>query len=154
MARPRHDPARPLSHQWSVRLYPAEWTRLSALAAVFGVLPARILRRLVRELITGGPDYFPAEQAELVQTRQQLRAIGRNLNQLARAANQGQVLNAADVREALDACTAKMEAVHAVYQRAVDTAAHRTWEPLYREAGLPSPFGEEEDPPHALPRRR
>ena len=39
MARPRHDPDRPLSHHWSVRLYPAEWTRLSDLAAVFGVSP-------------------------------------------------------------------------------------------------------------------
>ena len=60
------------------------------LAEDIGQPPSRIIRRLIREALTGGPDYFN-DGVSLISAGciRELASIGRNLNQLSRAANQG-----------------------------------------------------------------
>lgn len=66
-----------------IRLREAEWAALQQFAAPLGQPPSRIIRRLIREAITSGPDYFTDELLGVARLSRELAAIGRNLNQLA-----------------------------------------------------------------------
>ena len=117
---------------------------LQALATAYGVPPSRIIRRLVREAINGGPDYFKDGVKEIRLMHVHLAAVGRNLNQLVRAANRGEPILNADVLRVVDVLRLQVAGIEAHYLKAVRAAAWRSWEPLYREAGLPSPFDQTE----------
>ena len=117
---------------------------LQALATAYGVPPSRIIRRLVREAINGGPDYFKDDVKEIRMMHVHLAAIGRNLNQLVRAANRGEPILNADVLRVVDVLRLDVTVIEDRYLKAVRAAAWRSWEPLYREAGLPSPFDQAE----------
>ena len=99
--------------------------------------PSRILRRLLREALTGGPDYFKDELVDLRRMCRELSAIGRNLNQLVRTANQGGAVDGADVRRVINAGLMQMEAVKELYGRAVRATVKRAVLPLSEVAGLP-----------------
>ena len=136
-----------LSDQLRFRAYPEEKEGLRQLADILGTTPSRIIRRLVREAINGGPDYFEDGRGDIRRMHYELMRIGRNLNQFARAVNRGERVMSGDLRRAFNACTVQTEAVKQVYFRAVQAAARRAWRPLYREVGLPSPFDAQEEPP-------
>ena len=116
---------------------------LQALATAYGVPPSRIIRRLVREAINGGPDYFQDDVKEIRMMHVHLAAVGRNLNQLVRAANRGEPLLNDEVLRVLDVLRLDVAGIQQHYFKTVRAAAWRSWEPLYREAGLPSPFDQD-----------
>ena len=139
MGRPNLKPSGVRSRAAAVRFREEEWDGLKQLAENLGETPSRIIRRLVREALTGGPDYFDDGVIDLRNMHRELNAIGRNLNQLTRAVNQGQVLNGDDVRGVINAAVVQMEAVKALYGRAVKTTVKRAVWPLYQASGLPLP---------------
>ena len=122
------------SRMAGIRLREDEWAALQRLAAQLGQNPSRIIRRLIREAITGGPDYFDDGLREQHRMRVALTAIGTNLNQLARAANQGQSLDGADVRRVINAGLVQVAGVEALYHQAVAAARGRTARALSEEA--------------------
>jgi len=140
MGRPKRRAADGPSQSVHVRLHPQERAGLQALGQALQLPPSRIHRRLLREAINGGPDFFENGIRELRTMRQHLAAIGRNLNQLTRAVNRGDVIDGADLRRVINAGRVQVAAVEALHLRTVAAAAQRAWQPLYREAGLPSPF--------------
>lgn len=82
MGRPKSNPAALRSRVAFVRLREDEWAGLKQLAVSLDQTPSRLLRRLIREALTGGPDYFDDGLLELRRMHRELAAIGRNLNQL------------------------------------------------------------------------
>ena len=142
MPRPKQRPDKALSRVAHVRLSLAEDTGLKALGAALDLPPSRIHRRLIREAINGGPDYFADGVQELRLLHVHLAAVGRNLNQLVKAANRGEPLVSADVLRVLDVVRLQLRTIEDRSRRAIDAAAWRAWRPLYAEAGLPSPFAE------------
>ena len=113
------------------------------LAQHLGQKPGRLLRRLVRQAITGGPDFFADGVLEIRTMHRQLAGIGRNLNQLARAANRGDVVSGDDVRRVVNAGIVQMEAAKELYLKAVRGTVRRAVLPLYAEAGFDLPSDEE-----------
>ena len=80
MGRPKPQPKRGRSEDIRVRAWPEEKAGLKQLAETLGETPSRVIRRLIREAINGGPDYFEDGREEIRRMRRQLTAIGRNLN--------------------------------------------------------------------------
>ena len=118
MARPKSPPPKVRSETFHVRLREGESAGLKQLAADLHQPASRVVRRLIREAITTGPDYFDDGLLELRQMRRSLDRVGGNLNQLVRAAHQGAALDAAAVHRAINAVAVQVEAVSAVYRRA------------------------------------
>ncbi len=56
-------------------------------AELRGVTSARYVRRLIREALSYGPDFFANEDALLEQLREDVKSVGRNVNQIARTLN-------------------------------------------------------------------
>ena len=144
MPRRRLPDAERRSHKLYFRARQAELAGLTALSQALNVPPSRILRRLLREAITGGPDYFKDGVQEIRMMHVHLSAIGRNLNQLVRAANRGEPILNEDVLRVLDVLRLDVTVIEDHYLKAVRAAAWRSWEPLYHEAGLPSPFDQDQ----------
>jgi hypothetical protein len=85
MARPTLDPAKAKTERLNLRLTPVELARLNAQASRAGMpvtafARAAALRREIRAPRSDAPDFH---------TRHELRAIGNNLNQIARRLNSG-----------------------------------------------------------------
>jgi len=108
-----------------IRFREAEWAALQQFAAGVGQPASRVLRRLAREAASGRPDYFKDELVDLRGAVRELAKIGGNLNQLARAANQGAGVRGADVRRVVNACTVQTAAVKELYRAAVRTTVKR-----------------------------
>ena len=126
----------------AVRLREEEWAGLKQLAENLDQTPSRVIRRLVREAVNGGPDYFDDGVLDLRRMYRELNSIGSNLNQLSRAANRGGTVSGEDVRRVINAGIVQMEAVKGLYLRAVRATVKRAVLPLYEEAGLTLPQGE------------
>ena len=107
------------------RVRPAEAAALRDLAQGLGQPPSRVLRRLLREAVTHGPDYFAETATAFRETSHQLAAIGNNLNQLVRAANRGEALADAHVRRVVNAARLQVGAADRLYQEAVRITAKR-----------------------------
>ena len=135
MPRPRIPPADRHSTVSRVRLRPAEDLAFKQLATALNQPPGRVLRRLVREAITGGPDFFADGVSELRAAHRELAAVGRNLNQLVRAANRGEVLLGPEIAPTLTALQNRVETVEQLYGVAVEAAALRTVIPLKHSKG-------------------
>ena len=120
------------SHTLCVRLRPDEHAAFRRLAQTLGQPPSRVARRLIREAVTGGPDFFADGVLELRAASRELAAVGRNLNQLARAANRGAGLAGPEVSATLTAVRTRVNAVDRVYRAAVRAAVRRTVVPLGR----------------------
>lgn len=101
-----------------IRLREQEWAAFRQFAARIDQKPARVARRLIREAVTAGPDYFDDGLLELHRMRVELGAIGRNLNQLVRVANQGELVGGDELKRVLNAVAVQVEAVKERYQRA------------------------------------
>ena len=113
------------SRRAAIRLREEEWAGLQQLATTLGQTPSRILRRLLREALTGGPDYFTDERVDWLGVRRELAALGRNLNQLTKAVHQGEWPDGALVRRTLNATRVQVAGVKAVYDQAIETVATR-----------------------------
>ena len=135
MGRPKAKPSDVRSRAGAVRLREEEWAGLKQLAENLGETPSRIIRRLIREALNGGPDYFDDGLLDLRRMYRELNSIGSNLNQLSRAANRGGTVSGEDVRRVINAGIVQMEAVKGLYKRAVKAAVDRAMMPLYETAG-------------------
>ena len=133
---PKAKPHKVRSKMAGVRLREEEWAGLKQLAENLDQTPSRIIRRLVREAVNGGPDYFEDGVLDLRRMSRELNSIGSNLNQLSRAANRGAAVSGEDVRRVINAGIVQMEAVRGLYLRAVRATVKRAMLPLYEEAGL------------------
>ena len=56
-------------------------------AELRGVTSARYVRRLIREAMSHGPDFFANEDALLEQLREDVKSVGRNVNQISKTLN-------------------------------------------------------------------
>jgi len=81
-----------------VRLTAEERDALQGLSETLGVKPSKIVRRLVREAVTGGPDFFDDGIKELRESNRQLCAIGRNLNRLLKLLEMDKPINGIDLK--------------------------------------------------------
>ena len=152
MGRPKSKPQVVRSKMAGVRLREEEWAGLKQLAENLGETPSRIIRRLIREALNGGPDYFDDGVLDLRRMYRELNSIGSNLNQLSRAANRGAVVGGDDVRRVINAGLVQMEAVKGLYVQAVRAAVNRAVLPLYEAAGVTWPQGEAASPTPAAAR--
>ena len=132
MGRPKSKPSEIHSKMAGVRLREEEWAGLAQLAENLGETPSRVIRRLIREALTGGPDYFDDGLIDLRRMHRELASIGRNLNQMTKAVNRGQVLNGEEMRAVINAAVVQMEAVKGLYSQAVKAAVKRLVWPLYQ----------------------
>ena len=105
-----------------VRLDEDEKEAFTRLADKLGVKPSILHRRLIKEAVDEGPEVFENELAALLDANVQLSAIGRNINQIARAINQGAIvvepIVASDLEGVLSAVDAQKEAVRRMIKRA------------------------------------
>ena len=115
-----------------VRVRDSERDAFKRLAGSLGEKPSRVLRRLIREAITGGPDLFDDGLAELREAHRQLAAVGRNVNQLARAANRGDPIVPSELHGKLADVKAQVAELARLYGSAVERARRRSVQPLQR----------------------
>ena len=136
---PKAKPPKVRARRAAVRLREEEWAALKQLAENLDQTPSRLIRRLIREAVNGGPDYFDDGVLDLRRMYRELNSIGSNLNQLSRAANRGGAVSGEDLRRVINAGIVQMEAVKGLYLRAVRATVKRAILPLYEEAGLTLP---------------
>lgn len=105
-----------------VRLDEEEKEAFTRLADKLGVKPSILHRRLIKEAVDEGPEVFEKELAALLDANVQLSAIGRNINQIARAINQGAIvvepIVSRDLEDVLSAVEAQKGAVRRMIKRA------------------------------------
>ncbi len=114
------------SESLRVRVRNDEREALKRLAKSLGRKPSEVLRRLVREAVTGGPDFFDDGLDELRAAHRELAAVGRNINQLAKAANRDKPVVASELRGELADVKARVDDVAGIYRGAVERARRRT----------------------------
>jgi uncharacterized protein (DUF885 family) len=85
-----------------VRLQPTERARFAAECKAHNVTESEGLRRLVRAASGLGPTFDGEAKAAIEELSAQTRAVGVNLNQIARAMNQGLVPADATLRKVLE----------------------------------------------------
>lgn len=86
--RPRSEEAK--AAKLFVRLTPGEREAFTRLATEVGVPPSRLLRAMIRETLTERVTLLD-KRAAFVEATNQVTRVGRNLNQILRAVNRGQV---------------------------------------------------------------
>jgi hypothetical protein len=80
----------PLNCWAHVRLNRGEQNALLFLQARLGLRTrSRVLRKMIREAVGEGPDLLPNDLNVMREAIRQVAALGRNINQLTRAANAG-----------------------------------------------------------------
>lgn len=107
-------------------MHAGERAALNVLARSLNETPSRVLRRLFREAITAGPDYFEDGLTELRAAHRALASVGRNINQLAKAANSKEKVVSSDVRRNLAAAKLQVERLADIYRGAVERVQRRT----------------------------
>ena len=131
--RPKLPPTASQSEALHCRVRPAERAALRNLAQALHQTPSRVLRRLLREALTGAPDFWDDGVNEIRASHRALNAVGRNLNQLVRAANRGDVIFSEELESVVHTLRQRVAALEAVYAHAVRQARRRTVEPLSTE---------------------
>ena len=124
----KHQRKRPeiRSRSLHVRVRDEERAALQAFAASLGQTPSRILRRLLREAITGGPDYFTDELVGVRSMSRELAAVGNNLNQIARALNRGERVELAAFKRVANATLVQVAAAAVRYDQTLKAVRQRT----------------------------
>ena len=115
-----------MSDSLRVRVHADERIALGRLAKSLDEKPSRLLRRLVREAITQGPDFFDDGVVELRAAHRELAAVGRNINQLAKAANKNEHVVPAQLKRNLAAVKLQVERLAEIYREAVERSRRRT----------------------------
>lgn len=108
-----------------VRITDEEQSGLKKRAASIDTTPSKVMRRLLREFLNGAPDYFEDGLQELRATHRELAAIGRNLNQLVRAVNAGEIVSTSEIAPELDAVREGVRKVEEVYRAGVERVRGR-----------------------------
>jgi len=108
-----------------VRVNPEEHAALQRLAKALNEKPSQVVRRLLREAITDGPEYFEDGLAEIRAAHRELAAVGRNINQLARTANRDERVVSKDLRRNLAAAKQQVERVAKLFREAVERVQQR-----------------------------
>jgi len=116
----------PASHVFTVRLSPEENAALTKSATGYGVKRSRIVRRFLRELIRQRPDYFDQEKNDLRALSQQLSAMGRNLNQIARKLNSDEGFSESDLDHDLKRTREELRTLRAYLGKEIEAATRRT----------------------------
>lgn len=137
MPGPKATPSPVRSQAVRVRLRAEERAALQEFAAALGQTPSRVIRRLIREAITAGPDYFDDGLLELRQMRRALDRVGGNLNQLVRTVHQGGAVEGDELRRVLNAVRVQVEAVKAQYRQAELAGVGRAVMPPTEDAAPP-----------------
>lgn len=75
----------------SIRLRANEKKALFDLAEKRGVSASKVARRLIREAVYHGPTFFDDDLSQVSALRRDMSAVWRNLNQIARRVNSGEV---------------------------------------------------------------
>lgn len=88
-----------------VRLSEVEHSRLLAFCSQARRTPSEVLRRLAREAGDYGPTFEGETRAAIIAYAKQLRAIGININQVARALNAGRAPSFQSLQDGLGALT-------------------------------------------------
>lgn len=109
-----------------VRLNRVEKEAFDAFAKDIDVKPSQIIRRLIREMINGGPEYFDDGLQELRTSHRELAAVGRNLNQLVKMANRGEQLYSHEVAEELHSVKAQVANLELLYRKSVERVRQRS----------------------------
>lgn len=132
--RPRATPHRSVSRrgeratrQISFRLTPSEYVALSARAKTEGYRPTHWLIALIRVQLTRQPSLSDPERQAVAHSTKQLLALGRNLNQIARAVNKAPAQQAA-VRLALLSDLSTRIRTHVDQITALTRASLERWE--------------------------
>lgn len=111
----------------NVRLEPEDWRLLRERAKARGMASATYLTYLTRSHLRGASPLPKAEYTLLKQSVEQLAAVGRNLNQIARAMNQGE-RGAAPGRNEVLAMIKVAEGLRDHFKGLLD-ANNRSWSP-------------------------
>jgi hypothetical protein len=107
-----------------VRLTASEHAAFAAACASSSERPARVQRRLIREYVTGSPDYFSGELGTLRSSCDSLARVGNNLNQLVRLAHEGSWPAAGELVSILDEVLSTVTAM----KRAIGSEVRRVEE--------------------------
>jgi len=102
-----------LSKYVNVRMPEQDYHGFHKLAEFLKASPGRLMRHLIHEYILGQPDPLPEHLKSFREAVYQFAAAGRNLNQLARAANSRQQLDPRELREVCEALHAALNKVNA-----------------------------------------
>jgi len=108
-----------------VRLTVDENAALKKLAEEMGVKPSKLIRRLIREAVNQGPDFFDDGIKELRETNRQIAAIGRNLNRLVLMMNSGDPINGIDLRNEYENLSVLYENIQGSYLELFRRAKNR-----------------------------
>jgi hypothetical protein len=123
--RPRSAPGRGKTSVLRTRVTDLERERFQVKSAELGETPARVYRRLIREFVSGGPDYFGRELTMLRQGCDQLARTGNNLNQMVKLAHQGECPLPSDVTAVLETMMGVVEEMHAALAGSVRRVVER-----------------------------
>ena len=114
-----------------MRVNEAEREAFMRLAQSLKERPSALLRRLMREAVIGGPDYFADGLDELREAHRQLAAAGRNVNQLLKLANRDEPVVADELRGELATMLKRVVRVAEIYREAVARTRRRTVRALH-----------------------
>jgi len=96
-----------------VRLNEAESSRLKEKSGAAGVQPGRWVRRLIREALSGTPDYFEGQLEVIARAAHEVGKVGVNLNQLTRLANGGRLRDGRELKGQLAEVSRAVESLRA-----------------------------------------
>jgi len=102
-----------------VRLTIEENKALKDLAVQMEIKPSKIIRRLIREAVTKGPDFFDDGIKELQESNRQLAAIGRNLNRLVKMINSDKPVNNVDLKNEYESLQSGYAEMQNAYQELI-----------------------------------
>ncbi|MCS6302792.1 MAG: plasmid mobilization relaxosome protein MobC [Nitrospira sp.] len=132
--RPRSTPHRVMSRhgerptrQVSFRLTPSEYAALATRAKTDGYRPTHWLIALIRTQLTRQPSLSEPERQAVAHSTKQLLALGRNLNQIARALNKAPAQQAAVRLELLTDLSTRIR-THVDQITALTRASLERWE--------------------------
>jgi hypothetical protein len=124
----------PRTHRVNARLKPNEHAHFAAVCRRHGITVSEGLRRLARAAGGLGPT-FDGEAAEAVHGLSlQVRAIGVNLNQIARAMNHGLVPEDATLRQVLEQIAETIDGYDSLFMSMVARSRKLAEEGLREEA--------------------
>lgn len=92
---------KPKTEALHARVSESEKKAFEELAKSVGMKPSTLLRRMIREASGAGPMFLQDDLSKLVTASNQVSAVGRNINQIARGINSGKVKDGLEVQEDL-----------------------------------------------------
>lgn len=115
------------TRQVSFRLTPSEYAALATRAKTEGYRPTHWLKAMIRVQLTRQPSLSDPERQAVAHSTKQLLALGRNLNQIARALNKAPTQQAAVRLELLTDLSTRIRA-HVDQITALTRASLERWE--------------------------